>query len=88
MSARLVRSKLFIVARAEREEAEQKLLCAGATRTTSRLRQDYRQIIVAVKKRQGAMIHAPPPGTVKESGDILIALDRRSQMKALASGRG
>jgi voltage-gated potassium channel len=144
MSARLMNGKLFIVARAEGEEAEQKLLragadrvvapyalsgsriaqavlrpnvldfidlatrtehlelqieqtqigpaspLAGATLTSSRLRQDYGLIIVAVKKRHGAMIYTPPPESVMEVGDILIALGRRSQLdqlELLAAGR-
>jgi voltage-gated potassium channel len=139
MSARLINSKLFIVARAESEEAEHKLLragadrviepyalggsriaqavlrptvlefielatktehlelqieqtqiqsgssLAGATLTASRLRQDYGLIIVAIKKRHGAMLYTPPPETVMEAGDILIALGRRSQLEQLES---
>jgi voltage-gated potassium channel len=144
MSARLINSKLFIVARAEGEEAEQKLLRAGADRvvapyalsgsriaqavlrpnvlefidlatktehlelqieqtqigpssslsgatlTTSRLRQDYGLIIVAVKQRHGAMIYTPPPETAIEAGDTLVALGKKSQMEQLervAQGR-
>ncbi len=145
MSARLLNSKLFIVARAEGEEAEQKLLRAGADRviapyalggsriaqavlrptvmefielatrtehlelqieqtvvnsssplagmslTASRLRQDYGLIVVAIKKEGGAMVYTPPPETVMEGGDTLIALGRRSQLEqldALAAARG
>lgn len=137
MSARLLNSKLFIVARAEGEEAEKKLLRAGADRvvapyalggskiaqavlrptvlefielatstehlelqieqtlvgqgsglagqslTASRLRQDYGLIIVAIKKYHGAMIYTPPPETIMEAGDTLIALGRRSQLDQL-----
>jgi voltage-gated potassium channel len=145
MSARLLNAKLFIVARAEGEEAEQKLLRAGADRviapyalggsriaqavlrptvlefielatrtehlelqieqtlvnpnsplagmslTASRLRQDYGLIVVAIKKQGGAMVYTPPPETVMEGGDTLIALGRRSQLEqldALAAARG
>lgn len=137
MSARLINSKLFIVARGEGEEAEQKLLRVGADRviapyalggsrivqavlrptvmefielatktehlelqieqtvvapgsplagmslTASRLRQDYGLIVVAIKKRHGAMVYTPPPETVMEGGDTLIALGRRSQLEQL-----
>src|SRR5262249_21210401 len=137
MSARLINSKLFIVARAEGEECEAKLLRAGADRviapyllggtriaqavmrptvmefielatrtehlelqieqtligprsllvgatlTTSRLRSDYGLIIVAIKKRHGAMIYTPPPETVIEAGDTLIALGKRMQLDNL-----
>lgn len=145
MSARLINSKLFIVTRAEGEQAEQKLLRAGADRviapyalggsrivqavlrptvmefielatktehlelqieqtlidarsslvgttlTNSRLRNDYGLIIVAIKKRHGAMVYTPPPETVLEAGDTLIALGRRSQLdqfERLAAARG
>ena len=137
MSARLLNAKLFIVARAETEEAEQKLMRAGAdrviapyelggtriaqavmrptvmefielaTRTEhlelqieqtlikpvsalvgstlagSKLRQDLGLIIVAIKKASGAMAYTPPPETVLEAGDTLIALGRRDQLDVL-----
>jgi voltage-gated potassium channel len=137
MSARLMNESLFIVSRAETEEAEQKLLRAGADRvvapyalggskvtqavlrptvldfielatrtehlelqieetqvargsqlcgmtlTASRVRQDLGLIIVAIKKRDGAMIYTPPPETIIEPGDTLIALGRRSQLDQL-----
>lgn len=137
MSARLINSKVFIVARAEGEQAEKKLLRAGAdrviapyalggtriaqavlrptvvefielaTRTehlelqieqtqiaagsplaevslgSSRLRPELGIIIVAIKKRHGAMIYTPSPETILEVGDILIVLGRRSQLDQL-----
>lgn len=137
MSARLLNARLFIVARAETEEAEQKLVRAGAdrviapyalggariaqavmrpsvmefielaTRTehlelqieqtlvaagsvlvgatlaNSKLRQDLGLIIVAIKKGEGAMAYTPPPETVLEAGDTLIALGRRDQLDQL-----
>lgn len=137
MSARLLNAKLFIVARAETEEAEQKLLRAGADRvvapyaiggnkvaqavirptvldfielatktehlelqieqvevkagsplagstlTNSRLRQDLGLIIVAIKKRHGAMVYTPTPEAVMEAGDTLIALGKKSQLEQL-----
>jgi voltage-gated potassium channel len=137
MSARLINARLLIVARAEGEEAEGKLLRAGADRviapyalggsriaqavlrptvlefielatktehlelqieqtlvvagsplagttlTASRLRQDHGLIIVAIKKGRGTMIYTPPPETVMEAGDTLIALGRRSQLDHL-----
>ena len=137
MSARLLNAKLFIVARAEGEEAEQKLLRAGADRvvapyaiggnkvaqavlrptvvefvelatrtehlelqleqtevrpesalvgttlTQSRVRADLGLIIVAIKKKHGAMIYTPAAETVLEAGDILVALGKRSQLDQL-----
>jgi voltage-gated potassium channel len=144
MSARLLNARLFIVARAEGEKAEQKLLragadrvvapyalggsrvaqavlrpavlefielatrvehlelqieetrvaegsrLAGATLTSSRLRQDFGLIIVAIKRASGEMIYTPPPETAMAAGDTLIALGRRSgldQLEALAAAR-
>jgi voltage-gated potassium channel len=144
MSARLLNARLFIVARAEGEEAEQKLLragadrvvapydiggnkvaqavlrptvldfielatrtehlelqleqtevaessqLAGATLTSSRLRAELGLIIVAIKKKHGAMLYTPAAETVLEAGDILIALGKRSQLdqlEQLASAR-
>ena len=144
MSARLLNAKLTIVARAETEEAEQKLLRGGADRviapyqlggskiaqavlrptvlefielatktehlelqieqtqiapssalagvnlSNSRLRHDFGLIIVAIKKKHGAMIYTPPADTVLEVGDTLIALGRRTQLDqldAMASGK-
>jgi voltage-gated potassium channel len=138
MSARLLNARLFIVARAETEEAEQKLLRAGADRvvapyaiggskvaqavirptvlefielatrtehlelqieqveiseasslagmtlTNSRLRVDLGLIIVAIKKKHGAMVYTPPPESVLESGDTLIALGKKTQLEQLA----
>jgi voltage-gated potassium channel len=139
LSARLLNPRLFIVARAEGEEAEQKLLRAGADRvvapyalggskvtqavlrptvlefielatrtehlelqieqtaigagspligatlTSSRLRHDLGLIIVAIKKRDGAMIYTPPAETLMEVGDTLVALGKRSQLDQLES---
>ncbi|NBO93064.1 MAG: potassium channel protein [Planctomycetia bacterium] len=137
MSARLLNSKLYIVARAETDEAERKLMRAGAdrviapyalggsriaqavmrptvlefidlaTRTehlelqieqtiinvgspligaslmNSKLRQDLGLIIVAIKKSNGTMAYTPPPETILQTGDTLIALGRRDQLDNL-----
>jgi voltage-gated potassium channel len=137
MSARLLNARIFIVARAEGEKTEQKLLragadrivspyalggskvaqavlrptvlefielatrvehlelqieetqvaagsrLAGATLTSSRLRQDLGLIIVAIKRPNGEMIYTPAPETAMAAGDTLIALGRRSQLDTL-----
>ena len=145
MSARLLNGRLVIVSRAETEEAEQKLLRAGADRvvapyalggskvaqavirptvlefielatktehldlqieqvqiaagsalagltlSSSRLRLELGLIIVAIKKRHGAMVYTPPPEAVLEAGDTLIALGKKSQLEQfekLAAGKG
>ena len=62
---------------------------AGASLTSSRLRQDFGLIVVAIKKEQGEMVYTPTSETVLESGDTLIALGRRAQLDqldALAGG--
>ena len=62
---------------------------AGASLTSSRLRQDYGIIVVAIKKDQGEMVYTPSSETVLEAGDTLIALGQRGQLdqlEALAGG--
>lgn len=137
MSARLLNARLLIVSRAETEEAEKKLLRAGADRvvapyalgagkvaqavtrptvlefielatktehlelqieqveiasgsglagttlSNSRLRLDLGLIIVAIKKKHGAMVYTPPAETVLELGDTLLALGKKSQLEQL-----
>ena len=137
MSARLLNEKLHIVARAEDEDAEKKLLRAGATRVISpyvigghrvaqavlrphvvdflelATRHDYPElqieesliaarsplagvrlkdsglrselgvVIVAVKRRGGAMTFNPDPEVILEAGDLLITLGHRDQLRKL-----
>ena len=62
----------------------------GTNLASSRLRADLGLIIVAIKKRHGAMIYTPPAETTLEAGDTLIALGRRAQLdqlEALSEGR-
>lgn len=64
---------------------------SGTTLASSRLRTDLGLIIVAIKKKHGAMLYTPPPEAVIESGDTLLALGKRSQLEQLerqASGEG
>jgi voltage-gated potassium channel len=56
---------------------------AGTTLSESRLRAELGLIVVAIKKRHGAMIYTPAPETVLEAGDTLIALGKRSQLDQL-----
>jgi voltage-gated potassium channel len=51
------------------------------TLLNSQLRSDYGLIIVAIKKRHGPMVATPPPETVIEAGDTLIALGKASQLQ-------
>jgi voltage-gated potassium channel len=137
LSARLLRSDLFVVARAEAAGSEAKLIRAGANRVVSpyqiggtrvaqavlrptvvdfielatrtehidlqleearigpgsslagstlkdsRLRIDLKLIIVAIKKGTGHMQFNPPPETVLEPGDTLVAIGHREQLSLL-----
>jgi voltage-gated potassium channel len=137
MSARLLNDRLFIVARAEDERSEQKLIRAGANRAISpyliggtrvaqavlrpnvvdfielatrtghlelqieeaqihkdsvltgttlkdsRLRRELGLIIVAIRKGTGKMLFNPPPESVIEADDILIALGDRKHLDEL-----
>jgi voltage-gated potassium channel len=144
MSARLLNDRLHIVARADGEEAERKLLRAGATRVVSpyliggqrvaqavlrptvldflelatrrdyleleieevavaagsalagapvrdsRIRSELGIILVAIKSRDGKMMFNPPPDTVLNPGDVLVALghaDQLFRLQALADAR-
>src|SRR5262249_35358197 len=63
----------------------------GVTLSSSRLRLDLGLIIVAIKKKHGAMVYTPPPEAVLEAGDTLIALGKKSQLEQverLAPGKG
>lgn len=137
LSARLLRSDLYIVARVEAIDSEAKLLRAGANRVVSpyqiggtrvaqavlrptvvdfielatrtehidlqleetriaagsplagsslkdsRVRTDFKIIIVAIKKGGGQMNFNPPPETVLEPGDTLVAIGHRDQLAQL-----
>lgn len=137
MSARLLSPTVFIVARAESETAERKILQAGADRVVapyelggnriaqavlrptvmefvelatrtehlelqieqtrletgspllgttlalSDIGKNLNVIIVAIKKRDGQMIYAPPPDTPLSYGDTLVALGKRPQLNEL-----
>ena len=61
---------------------------AGTSLTSSRLRQDFGLIIVAIKKDQGEMIYTPTSETILEAGDTLIALGRRAQLDQLETLAG
>lgn len=139
MSARLLDSKLTIVARVEDMQSEQKLIRAGANRVVSpyqiggarvahavlkptvvdfielttqtehielqleefkidphsalagralrdtRLRADHGIIVVAIKKTTWHMLFNPPPETILEVGDILVAIGSRDHLSTLST---
>jgi voltage-gated potassium channel len=47
---------------------------AGLNLRDTRLRADHQIIVVAIKKHLGRMLFNPPPETILEAGDILIAV--------------
>jgi len=55
-------------------------LC-GQTLEESRIRQTYGVIVLALKKAAGSMMFNPAGGTRVESGDVLIAMGERAQLK-------
>jgi voltage-gated potassium channel len=55
----------------------------GKTLQDSQLRRDLGVIIVAIKKATGHMVFNPPPETVLEPGDTLIAVGHRQQLEQL-----
>jgi voltage-gated potassium channel len=56
---------------------------AGCTLKDSRLRAEHQIIIVAIKKKGGHMLFNPPPETVIEAGDVLIAIGGREHVATL-----
>jgi voltage-gated potassium channel len=56
---------------------------ANQTLLESKLRQEHGLIIVAIKKKNGAMTFNPPPEIPIQPGDVLIALGDRVNLDAL-----
>ena len=50
----------------------------------TRVHQTYGVIVLAVKKASGAMLFSPAGNTPIESGDVLIAMGERSQLRRMA----
>jgi voltage-gated potassium channel len=46
---------------------------------------DHRVIIVAIKQKSGHMLFNPPPDTILESGDILVAIGSRAALATFES---
>jgi voltage-gated potassium channel len=49
----------------------------------SHLRQDYGVIIVAIKKLTGEMIFNPVPTETLESGDVIVVLGKKEDLKRM-----
>lgn len=56
---------------------------AGCNLKDSRLRAEHQIIIVAIKKKKGHMLFNPPPESILEVGDILVAIGSRDQLGKL-----
>jgi voltage-gated potassium channel len=56
---------------------------AGTSIKDSRLRAELKVIVVAVKKGAGDMVFNPPPETVLEAGDIVVAIGDRQHLDEL-----
>jgi len=58
---------------------------AGRTLAESRIRADHQVIIVAIKKGTGHMLFNPPPETMLEAGDILVAIGSQEHIDHLSN---
>jgi voltage-gated potassium channel len=56
---------------------------SGRTLEEARVRQNYGLIVLALKKSAGGMLFNPEGNTRVESGDVLIAMGRRDQLKRI-----
>jgi voltage-gated potassium channel len=63
---------------------DQSTLAKRSLRDT-RLMADHRVIIVAIKQKSGHMLFNPPPDTILESGDILVAIGSRAALATFES---
>ncbi len=67
----------------EEMQITEKSPLAGCNLRDSRIRQDMKIIIVAVKKKSGHMVFNPDPDSQLEVGDILIAIGPRGSLDQL-----
>jgi voltage-gated potassium channel len=68
----------------EESRIELNSILAGCNLRDTRLRADHQVIIVAIKNKVGHMLFNPPPETILEAGDILVAMGSRDNLAALA----
>ena len=67
----------------EEAKIEPRSPLAGCNLKDSRLRAEHQVIIVAIKKKAGHMMFNPPPETILEIGDILVAIGSQEHLGAL-----
>jgi voltage-gated potassium channel len=68
----------------EENKIEPQSPLAGCNLKDSRLRADHQIIIVAIKKKSGHMLFNPPPETIIDVGDILLAIGSREHLDTLS----
>ncbi|BCL62629.1 potassium transporter TrkA [Desulfomarina profundi] len=61
---------------------------AGKTVLNSKLRQDFGVIIVAIKKLSGEMIFNPGPDEQFDSGDVIVVIGKREEVRRMAKAIG
>lgn len=59
---------------------EDSSLLVGKSLQESKIRERYGVTVMAVKKKQGIINHNPEPGTIVESGDLLIVFGSSAQL--------
>jgi voltage-gated potassium channel len=57
---------------------------AGKTLVSSNLRQDFGVIIVAIKRKSGAMIFNPGPGEVFNPEDVIVVIGKRAELQRMS----
>jgi voltage-gated potassium channel len=57
----------------------------GKNLIDSHLRRDYGVIIVAIKKMSGDMIFNPMPSEILESGDVIVVIGKKEDLKRMSS---
>ena len=67
----------------EETKIEPNSILAGCNLRDTRLRAEHQIIIVAIKKKTGHMLFNPPPETILEVGDILVAMGSREHLGTL-----
>lgn len=57
----------------------------GKTVVSSKLRQDFGIIIVAIKRTSGEMVFNPGPGEVINAGDVIVVIGKKAEMRRMTA---
>jgi voltage-gated potassium channel len=57
----------------------------GKTLMSSNLRQDFGVIIVAIKRITGEMVFNPGPGEIFNSGDVIVAIGKKAELRRMST---